>query len=302
MKMRNQMGNRNGSALLLSLWALLVLSVAVFALAKYVNQEIDAVREGNLGLDAKALAHSGLTVALHPLVSQRTPLLVADFGQGRGYRVRIIGEGGKLDINKLLEGEQRERLDLLRSYLRYRGLKPNESQRLIDCMLDWVDPDNIKHLNGCEDDGDYHPANRPFRSVDEIAKVKGAGPLVSQPHWQDDLTIYGDGTIDVQSASLAVLSLLQGVGEARARQFIQIRRGRDKVDGTLDDHIFKQEEVSSFLGISQQNQSQPAVTLGVVSTYFRIISIGTSGKVDRQVEVVAQKVPGNPNILLWKEN
>ena len=300
MKLRS---NDHASALLLSLWALLVLSVAVFALAKFVNQGIDAVRDSNLSLDAKALDHSGLAIALNPDVSTQTPALVADFGQNRGYHVRMVGEGGKLNLNFLLAGEQPQRLEVLKSYLRYRGLKLAEIQTLVDCMLDWVDPDNLKHLNGAEDEGDYHPANRPFQSLEEVAKVKGSGPLVSLPHWEDDFTLYSNGTIDLQSASVAVLSCLPGVGEARARLLVQVRQGRDKLDGTLDDHFFKDlNEALSFLGYSAQGPSQLSGLVGLKDPTYHILSIGTSGKVDRQVEVVAQKGSGRPNILLWKEN
>jgi len=301
MKLRT---NHHGSALLLSLWALLVLSVAVFGLAKFVNQGIEGVRDANLSLDAKALAHSGLVVALNPDVHPQTPALVADFGQNRGYKARMVGEGGKLNLNFLLAGEQPQHLDILKNYLRYRGLKFAEIQTLVDCMLDWVDPDNLKHINGAEDEGDYHPANRPFVSLEEVAKVKGSGPLIAIPHWEDDFTLYSNGTIDLQSASVAVLSCLPGVGEARARLLVQVRQGPDKLDGTIDDHQFKDlNEALSFLGFSGQGTTSPLSGLvGINDPTYHIISVGTSGKVDRQVEVVAQKVGARPNILLWKEN
>jgi len=296
-------GNNHGSALLLSLWALLVLSVAVFALAKYVNQGIDTVRDANQSLDAKALAHSGLTVALNPDVHPQTPALVANFGQDRGYKVKMVGEGGKLNLNFLLAGEQPQRIEILKNYLRYKGLKFDQIQRLVDCMLDWVDADNLKHINGAEDDGDYHPANRPFESLDEVAKVKNSGPLVSLPHWKDDFTLYSNGTIDLQSASVAVLTCLPGVGEPRARLLVQARQGPDKQDGTLDDHIFKDlNEALSFLGYAGQGNNPLSGLVGLNDPTYHITSVGTSGKVDRQVEVVVQKLGTRPNILLWKEN
>ena len=83
-----------------------VLSVAVFALAKYVNQEIDTSREANLALDAKALAHSGLTMALNLKVGPQTPGLLASFGQNRGYRVQMVSEGGKLRLERSFAGRK----------------------------------------------------------------------------------------------------------------------------------------------------------------------------------------------------
>lgn len=294
---------QKGSALLLSLWALLLLSAVVFALAKYIDQDLDSIRLANVGLDAKALAHSGVAMALNPNVHPQTPTLIANFDSDRGYHVRMVGEGGKLNLNFLLAGERPERLEILKNYLHYRGLKFNEIQTLVDCMLDWVDADHLKHINGAEDEGDYHAANRPFLSLDEVAKVKGSGALLAVPHWQDDFTLYSNGTIDLQSASVAVLSCLPGVGEARARLLVQIRQGPDKLDGTIDDHIFKDlNEALSFLGFSGQGNNPLTGLVGLNDPTYHIISVGTSRKVDRQVEVVAQKVGNRPNILLWKEN
>jgi type II secretory pathway component PulK len=284
--------------MLLSLWAILVLSVAVFALAKYVEQEFGAVQEGNIGLDAKALAHSGLQLALNKGVTPRTPALVAEFGQGRGYRVKIVGESGKLNLNELLRSQDPNDLTILKNYLALKGLKLMEIQRLVDCMLDWIDPDNLKHLSGAEDEGDYHPANGPFKSLEEVAKVKGSEPLVSLPNWQDDFTVDSDGTIDPQYASPEVLACIPGIGAARANLLIQVRRGRDQVDGTIDDHTLTPADLSNILGLTNGSTLTARVRLG--STTFRITSVGTSGKVERRVVVVALKPQGK--IISWKEN
>ena len=296
---------RAGSVLLLSLWALLVLSVAVFGLAKYVNQEIGTMRDDNLALDAKALAHSGVVVALNKNVTVKTPALVASFGQDRGYHVRMVGEGGRMNLNALLAGEDPARLTLLKNYLASRGLKFDQIQKLVDCMLDWVDPDNVRHLSGAEDEGDYHPPNRPFQSLNEVALVKNSGPLVSQPNWQEDFTlIEGVNQVDLQWASARVISCLPGVGAVRAKLLVNVRQGRDQMDGTRDDHVFKDvNEALSFLGISGQAPNGIAGLVAVNIPVWRIISVGTSGKVDRQVEVVAQSREGpNSKIVLWKEN
>src|SRR5580658_712461 len=60
---------RRGSVLILALWALLLLSAAVFAWVKFIQQNAVYTGEANSGLDAKALAHSGVMVALHPQVT-----------------------------------------------------------------------------------------------------------------------------------------------------------------------------------------------------------------------------------------
>ena len=61
------------SALLLVMWALIVLSGAVFAWVAIVQGELLLHAEANRDVEARAMAHSGIALALHPLVSQKTP-------------------------------------------------------------------------------------------------------------------------------------------------------------------------------------------------------------------------------------
>ena len=91
--------SRRASVLILALWALLLLSASVFAWIKFIHQGIAMTADRNNGLTAKALAHSGVMVALHPQVDQQTPLLVRQISSTRGYKVQMTGEGGRLNLN-----------------------------------------------------------------------------------------------------------------------------------------------------------------------------------------------------------
>ena len=227
-----------GSALLIVLWALLLLAAATFGWAVWVQQRIAAGGEENRAVEARAMARSGMTLALHPQVTRMTPMPPEEIVPGAGYEVRIRGEGGKLNINWFMRGEEPMKLALFKQWLTRRGLNLKEIETFMDCLLDYIDADNVKRLNGAEDDGDYHPANRELLSVEELAKVRGTGPLTSQPGWQDELTIYSLGPIDLGSADAEVLALLPGIGDARMKRFLQMRAGQDGIDGTADDMIF----------------------------------------------------------------
>ena len=296
--------SRRGSVLLLVLWALLMLSAVVFGWVKMIHQDLSLVHQANSGLDARALAHSGVWMALHPLVTKQTPLLNATFGPERGYKVKLTGEGGKLNLNWLaqtMEQDPRRRV-LLENYLNRRGLNQQERAKLIDSLLDWVQPGNTHHLSGTPDSATYKNAHRPLLSVSELEKVNGSGPLVSQPDWKDDFTIYGAGPIDLLSASLPVLESIPGIGEARARLFLKYRQGPDQIDGTKDDPVFKSiSEVSSFLGLSDSQFQALNGLVDIQDATCHILSEGYSGGVTRKVEVVAQKTGAVPAILYWKE-
>jgi len=295
--------------MILSLWALLLLSAAIFAWLKFINQSIDITSQRNNGLEAKALAHSGVMVALNPDVTQLTPLMSQRTAKDRGYNVQMTGEGGRLNLNWLFtpaENPDPGKITLFRRYLDRRGLNIEQQQRLVDCILDWLSVGNIQHLNGAEEDADYHPPHRDaFLSVQELAQVKGSAPLVSQAGWQDDFTIYTNpGLIDLQSASRRVLESLPAVGDPNIDRFLRIRQGPDGLDGTADDHMFADvNEAISYLGLTgaQAQLIGPYVEVENPLTTVHIKSTGQCGNVYRNVEVVAKKMGMQPIILSWKE-
>ena len=94
------------SVLLIVLWALILLSAAVLTWAKVIQQDIQMSGQENREIEARAMAHSGLAIALHPLVSKKTPLLEEELGEGMGYRVKMVSEGGRLNINLLIAGDR----------------------------------------------------------------------------------------------------------------------------------------------------------------------------------------------------
>lgn len=292
----------SGSALIIVLWALLLLSAATISWALWVQQDIESHAMENRKVEAKAMSHSGVVLALHPQVTRMTPIPPEEVVPGVGYEVRIRGEGGKLNINWLLRGEEPAKLAMLKLWLQRRGLKMDESARFLDCLLDWVDADNVKRLNGAEDEGDYHPANHELQSIDEIVRVKGAEPLTSQPGWQDQLTLYSMGPIDLASADAEVLGLLPGLGEARIHQFVKLRAGADGIDGTADDMQFKNlEQIQTALGLTKDQFEKLRPLITYQDPTLSIQSIGHSGDATRKLEVVVRKGGAKPQILSWKE-
>ncbi|HEY2343965.1 MAG TPA: hypothetical protein VGH90_13070 [Chthoniobacteraceae bacterium] len=292
----------SASALLIVLWALLVLAASLLAWTQWVAQDITLDIDANRGLEARAMAHSGMAVALNPQVSKSTPLLEQAFPYDSGYQVKIVSEGGKLNVNWLMQGEDPQKVAFFKKWLGYKGLNLQEREILTDCLLDYIDPDSLRHPNGVEDQGDYHAANRPLLSVDEITKVWGAGPLTKIPGWKDNLTIDSQGPIDLVAAPDYILKLL-GFSDLAIKRFIQIRAGPDKIDGTADDYEFSDiNEVLTTLGMNAQMAQQTIGPLVIANDKtLRITSVGHSGKVVRQLEVVVRKGGGNPQIRSWKE-
>lgn len=292
-----------GAALLLVLWAMLLLTGAVLGWARWVRQDLERGTQAQLGMEATAMAHSGVAMALHPNVSRISPQLQREIGAQLGYHVRMEGEGGRLNLNWLLAGEDPRKIQLLKRWMEEMGLDFQEREVLVDCLLDYVDADNLKRLNGVEEAPGYRAPNRPFLSLDEVAKVPGSEALLRAPGWREMLTLYSDGPVDLSSASPEVLRLLPGVGDDRVQRFVMFRNGRDGVLGTEDDMVLKSvEEVAlQFFGMNAKQSGQLKALAMVKDPVVRITARGNSGKVIRQVEVVVRKGGGNPAILYWNE-
>jgi hypothetical protein len=139
-------------------------------------------------------------------------------------------------------------------------------------------------------------------SMDEVEGIKGSEPLVNRPGWRDELTLESGGPIDLLAAPVDTLRLIPGLSEARIQLLIQLRNGRDRIEGTTDDPEFKDpNQLLLSLGIGPAERGQLNGLITINDPVKRIISRGRAGKVVRQVEVVARKGNLTPDILFWKE-
>jgi general secretion pathway protein K len=287
---------------MLSLWALFLLSAMVISWALEIDSRLTLSGSANRILEAEAMACSGSEVALHPTIKPGSPNLKRQIDVRESYEAQISGEGGRLNLNWLVAGEDPKRLEILRKYLENKGIDLNEREHMIDCLLDWVDPDNLVRLNGAEESDDYHPANSLLTRLDQLKKVKGWAEFTSVPGWDNDLTLNSSGPIDITWASRDVLMALPGLTEPLVEAFLQIRRGPDGIDGTQDDMQFKSlEEVRTVLGFSPDQFSALNGIVGFKDPVIRIVSVGKSGDTTRVVQMVVRKVGNGAQMITWKE-
>lgn len=293
---------RRSAALMLALWALFLLSAVVISWALDIDTRISLSGNANRVLEAEAMACSGTEVALHPAVKPGSSVLKGNFGSTQHYEVRITGEGGRLNLNWLLAGENPVRLEMLRRYLEMKGVDLNERDRMIDCLLDWVDPDNLVRLNGAENEGDYQPPNELLTRIEDLKKVKGWKDLTATPGWEDDFTLNSTGPVDVMWASRSVLLALPGMNDSLVDRFLDLRRGPDKIEGTRDDiQLQSLEEVRTALGLSPEQFKEMSPLIGFRDPVERITSTGKSGSVTRMVQMVVRKTGNIPQLITWKE-
>jgi general secretion pathway protein K len=287
---------------MLALWALFVLSAMVIAWALDINAQMAQNGDASRVLEAEAMACSGGEIALHPAVNSGSPVLRGGVSRQQTYEARITGEGGRLNLNWVMAGENPDRLELLRKYLETKGVDLNERDHMIDCLLDWVDPDNLVRLNGAEIDGDYRPANSLLTRVDDVKKVRGWEDFCAQPNWDSGFTVNSSGGVDLAWAPRDLLLALPGMNDQLVDQFLQLRAGPDGIDGTEDDGAMKSmEEVRIALGFSTEQFKQLAPLVVLRDQVVRIVSVGKSGNVTRTVQMVVRKTGNIPQLITWKE-
>jgi general secretion pathway protein K len=297
------------AAIMLALWALFLLSAMVISWALDINTRLTIAGSANRLLEAEAMACSGAEVAMNPFVKPGSAALRGSFPPNQSFAARITGESGRLNLRALLAGENPVNLELLRKYLEVKGVDLNERDRMIDCLLDWVDPDNLVRVNGAEDEPDYKPSNAPLKTLEELKRVRGWEEFTSRADWDADFTLNGSGAandakIDVNWASRDVLLSLPGFTEPLADRFLELRRGPDGIEGTDDDVLFANaDDVRIALGFRGDQFNQLANLIRYDSPVVRIVSVGKSGRVTRTVRLVVFKQGGGIRLIpgTWKE-
>jgi len=282
-------GLARGTALLLVLLGLGLVSLVMVVLVGRVADQLHEVR-GELGeVQARAMAERGLALAWHPEIEAGHPALSGEWGGG-GYRARRGTEEGRLALGMLLEEEGRE---VFRRLLGHWGMGLAEADALIDAAADWVDADDLRRLRGAES-ADYEqaglPYNRPFASLDEFRMVRGAWRLDElAPRWRDVLTAEDVGWLDLAEAGAEAIAAATGVELGTAQRFVRARAGADGVHGTADDvELGGLVEALARLGVA--GEFEAGYELDVGGEMVRLEAVGWWG--DVVVRIVANPEAG----------
>lgn len=176
------------------------------------------------------------------------------------------------------------------------------------------DVDEILDRAQSQNEGD----KRPFVAVEELLFTCGIEPQA----WQGDgdslpglgalFTVWGDGLLNVNTASAQALALAPSLGVGTAEAIEAFLAGDDEVRYTGDDKwVATLDELSGEAGIDRAELSPLANFCKTRSEFFRIVGTATrrQGRVRAQCTAVCRVVGfGDPNkdfqlfLLAWKEN
>lgn len=322
---------REGAALIVSLWVLIILSLLISSFAFDMHIEAGITTYARKRLKAQYLANAGVEWA-KAAVSKSFRVKEGEeeeedetFGPAarnlyRGVGVRgqsielgdgavtldILPEKGRLNVNTLSDREWEELLDQT-------GVPEDRWPELIDCFQDWVDKNDEHHLNGAEsddpfyEDRGYQCKNAPVDTVDELLMIKGFSRAVvyggRDPEIEDavysgiakHLTAWGDGKLNVNTASRETLMIkLADADEFLIDDILELRKGEDGEAGTEDDGIENLNEIPNI-----GDYAQLLTTRDV--TFVRVVSIGDVGGVQCGIWCILEVDKQKQQVIYWRE-
>jgi general secretion pathway protein K len=314
--LRKEMKRQRGVALVLTLLILTILVVTGLELNRAMR--VEASLAGNFRdlTQASYIAQSGVEIA-RSLIQEDDPAydaaderwahfeLLAHLSQQlfpEGYFTgRIVDESGKFNPNGLItsygnvDPKKRDQIERLLILLRH-------DPTVVDAVLDWLDPDEMRRTLGAEREHytllkpPYAPKNGPLDSLGEMLLIKGITPSIfygteEKEGLRDYLTVYSEGKININTASLAVLmSLSPKVDQMMAQAVVDYRKLKP---------FRKPEDLRTIPG---WDAVYPAISseIAVYSNYFSLEMTGFYRDARALVRAVIKREGRQTRILFWK--
>ncbi len=279
--------NKTGSILIMVLWTLSFLSLLAASLGVGVRQRITLLDRLESRDKLQLIAESGIRKAIvilnqdierseaqftsevkafrfnnekeFALMNLRdgTAEVSYEYSDGPGYlpmkRSGVVDEESKINVNTATEIVLRS---LIKTIL---GLDDTRAHDLAQALVDWRESPGgeIKdfysgsYYENLEDPYPIKKAN--FEIIDELLLVKGID-MPTFKRLSPYLTVYGDGRVNINTASRPVLMAL-GLGGELADKVLYVRAGKDGIESTVDDHVFQKtydiaSELKGFVALS----------------------------------------------------
>jgi general secretion pathway protein K len=183
----SELANERGVALIVVLWIFIFLFVVAFEFSAAVREEATAAHRYRDETEGYYLALAGFQKGLYEFLNQPTQRAAqpdpkaSDLFDGHwreeplgagGFRVRLVDEAGKINVNRVDEGTLRRVFVTL-------GVEEPRINVLVDSIMDWRDPDELHRANGAENDyyrsltPPYTAKNGPLDSLEELLWIRG---------------------------------------------------------------------------------------------------------------------------------
>ena len=241
--------DNKGTALVITLLIIATLTGLTVAFSEDSGTELSLAGYSKDGYRAYQIARSGVDIAQALLdededrdmdsLSEDWALFDADSFPEKlpaeiSLSARITDENSKININSLkkengeIDENKAEQLSRLFSVL---GLRENR----VNPILDWLDSDDIERIDGAESyyyqtlEPPYECFNGSFLTVGQVFMVKGIENIRRfgenpEKNLLDYITIYSNGQVNINTASIEVLqSLDDAIDDSVAQSIIDYR-------------------------------------------------------------------------------
>jgi general secretion pathway protein K len=329
-KAKSQMpkASRRGTALIVVMWVLAIVSLIVSSFAFEMQLESRVVTMQRKRFKADQLALAGVEIAKAMMafeeenpseeriyddpwlaeaskITDGIPVRYTKQTSNGLIRVTIDYEKGRRNISQLSEDGWRE-------LFVQTGVPNVDWDALLGCLTDWEDENDLHQLNGAESDDafyrerGYECKNAPLDTVDELLLIKGwtEGILYGSSQGADDavletpmtgvashLTTWGNGKVNPNSASREVLSSLY-IEEELIDAILEARLGLDGEEGTEDDGLTQED----FAALGLNNDQ-----FTLKPEYVNVSAEGEVGGVISRIDSVFKLGEKGPTALFWQE-
>jgi general secretion pathway protein K len=287
-----------------------LLEAAVKKTAGYIHQEME-VSSFEFSPSVKMdLLNNGNELASIKLGRDQAGVgYVAVDGDGTSLRWGVVDEESKLNINKT------DLPTLTYLLINVLLLKEEDAGKLAEAILDWRQFGESE-VSGYFSDDYYSNLQYPYKKkdadyecLDELLLVKGMNKQMYEK-LINYLTIYGDGPVNINTASRKVLEAL-GLADTLIDKVMAVRSGRDGIEATPDDHIFlKTFEIAADINtvipltLDEARAIDALNMKGLLTTNSYFYTIQATGKLAgrpalRSVRAVYSS--RDDKIIYWKE-
>ena len=320
--------SRAGSALIMVIWLIAMLGMIVYAMLNIISQDLKLTIAQKQAFRARQVAEMGINWAMNPAVKEYDrDILDQTLEDGSTFSAKIKGEGGRMNINALLQRGEQNRTFMTTLFALW-GVSNDAADMLFDRMVDWIDTDSsASGIHGMEKDeyvnGGYgettpYPFNRPFYNLGELEFVPGFNEVIAKvPDWRDYFTIYSTGmAVDVNEAEAKVLAAVAMAALNRsdaadyekmveeAQEFVVLRWGPDQTEDTEDDEKLEVADALAALNIPQSTGDPtggPAAYFGSNDQTTHIECVATVGDYRKRVVLIVRGRTATPQILSREE-
>ena len=319
-----------GSALPLVLWMLAVLLIISLSFSYVLQSRVRRMESLFNRFQAHLEAYSGLQYGIRLFLTgtgSGTELLTATrqfFPDGNRYRmdgtpvaVPLFEENPQISIQDYsgLINLNRSNPVLLDGLLKYFGAPELTRRIFIDSLLDWIDPDDLIHLNGAETDYyrpfGYRPRNGPLLTVDEILMIRGMDESLFEKIRPFVIEGFTQGC-NFNVAPFEVLMSFAGMTPEAAQRIIQRRKtgfiaGLESIsavtgaDYSLHEDLFSIAPAPSIILQSSSRLGKDHRYI-LVSHIKRRFGSAVDSAETGQAVAIEDKGPWDPvDITFWKE-